>query len=364
MLLLAASPSAARGWVPQHPARDRARQVGWCHGGHTRGDRDSSGESRRSRRESLTVRHFEPPKSWGYATAEDMNENAELMLDHAEGYIPNEEYDGTCAPGMTGPEEYGGAMDNAPREDLPYNEETGELEFWIADHAFWQMPFHYRFPSATPWVLSPEERLRMSGQLVDEGSANDPISMKGVRRAAGAKATKLKKKVEVIRTRATDITAGDDAAGGTPAEGGKGSAAGEEDEEDDGGALLKDRDTLLLDAALGLDDASSDEDEDDDADDELFDDFGLTGQMSGADEGDDDGGAGDGASDEATEAAADDALDAADAAPEVVVDVEADDESNLGVDSFDDQSDGDDFVIPIDDPTMYDVDAGDYDDFD
>ena len=106
------------------------------------------------------ARHFEPPREWGYFDISEVMERKELFFDNP-NYVPDLNYTGTMHPGTVGEERFGYAMDNAPWDDLAVDYETGEIsdELWIDDHAFFQMPFYFRFPPSRPWEPSPADRL-------------------------------------------------------------------------------------------------------------------------------------------------------------------------------------------------------------
>ncbi|KAH8065334.1 deacylase [Aureococcus anophagefferens] len=85
-------------------------------------------------------------------------------------YEPNPEYEGTCVPGM--------GRENRPLADLT-------LETSIAPHAFFEAPFHARWPAHHPSLLSPAERLEAAGRFVDDDDEDLPENKK--RRGGGRK---------------------------------------------------------------------------------------------------------------------------------------------------------------------------------
>ena len=116
--------------------------------------------------------------------------------------------------------------------------------------------------------------------LVEEGDPRDPVQQ--MKRDARARARTKQKELaapERIETRADDIVSGVGVGAGgagdaARAGGADGAAGADGDDDDDAGAagpLLDDRDTMLLDAALGLDDDDDALDVDDaaDADDDV-----------------------------------------------------------------------------------------------
>ena len=160
---------------------------------------------------------FAPPGS-GYVqpSADRLSSNFSTF---PETYEPNTEYVGTCVPGT--------GLENRPFQDLT-------LEHSIAPHAFYEAPFHARWPGHHPYKLSPAERLEAAGRFVDEDDEQLPENQK---RKVGKKRTTVEK-IDV-----EDASA----AAAAPA------AAEEKD------PLFDDSSSQLLDAALGLDDDDDDD---------------------------------------------------------------------------------------------------------
>ena len=137
---------------------------GWLARPPRLGPRGAGGGPRARARRGRARAAFEPPKEWGYFDIADVMARKELVLDNPD-YVPDMSYNGTMHPGTVGEERFGGAMDNAPWDALPVDFETGELDesLWIDDHAFFELPFYFRFPPNRPWEPSPAERLTSVG---------------------------------------------------------------------------------------------------------------------------------------------------------------------------------------------------------
>ena len=146
----------------------------------------------------------------------DADETGRDFDDFPESYEPNPAYEGTCVPGM--------GRENRPLADLT-------LETSIAPHAFFEAPFHARWPAHHPSLLSPAERLEAAGRFVDDDDEDLPENKK--RRGGGRK---KKTAVETVDREAEQPT-----------------LAEEKD------PLFDDSSSKLLDAALGLDDDDDDE---------------------------------------------------------------------------------------------------------
>ena len=54
------------------------------------------------------------------------------------------------------------------------NELTLMQSLWIDDHAFFELPFYFRFPPNRPWEPSPAERLKLANMLVEAPRARAP----------------------------------------------------------------------------------------------------------------------------------------------------------------------------------------------
>ena len=138
----------------------------------------------------------------------DEDEKQNRFNGFPETYEPDPEYPGTCIPG-TG------------KENRPFDELS--LEHSIAPHAFFEAPFHTRWPANHPAALSPWERLEAAGRFVDEEDED-----------------RLEKKTRTQVSKKTTVEKIDDAVETAVVE-----------EKD---PLFDDSSSMLLDAALGLDD--------------------------------------------------------------------------------------------------------------
>ena len=117
-------------------------------------------------------------------------------------------------------------MPGTARENRPLNELTMEVN--IAPHAFFEAPFHARWPSNGPCTPSPFERLQAAGRFIADDDA-----LGAAEKAVSAGSVAVAPPVE----RATVVDAALDAAPAPDADPRFDSAA-----------------SALLDAALGLDD--------------------------------------------------------------------------------------------------------------
>lgn len=135
-----------------------------------------------------------------------------------ETYRPNPDYPGSCVPGL--------GDENQPLSQL-------DLEVKHEETAFFEVPFHLRWPTNHPYLRGPYDRLEIAGRFV-EGDEADASNFK---KAHELRAPKLEKVEKLdVHTAGVEETRSDSSS-------------------DVRDPLFDDTSSSLLDAALGLDDA-------------------------------------------------------------------------------------------------------------
>lgn len=179
------------------------------------GFRQQNAAAHMSRREVIVAVH--PPPGSGYVQA-DEDQTKNRFDPWPESYKPNPDYPGTCVPGL--------GRENQPLSEL-------DLEIHHEDIAFYEVPFHLRWPSNHPYLLGPYDRLAMAGRFVD-GDVIDAKNRKN--RARSAPKLESVEKLEVFaKTTDEDVAEEDD-----------------EEEAEARDPTFDDTSSSLLDAALGL----------------------------------------------------------------------------------------------------------------
>lgn len=178
----------------------------------TSGFQASSSSSRRACVFSVAVY---PPQYSGYVQP-DEDEKENRFDPWPETYKPNPDYPGTCVPGL--------GRENQPLAEL-------DLEIHHEDIAFYEVPFHLRWPSNHPYLLGPYDRLELAGRFVD-GDQIDATNRKNRKQRTPPKLESVEK-LEVFGKTDDD-------------------AVEREEDEEDRDPTFDDTSSSLLDAALGL----------------------------------------------------------------------------------------------------------------
>ena len=166
---------------------------------------------------------MEPPPESPYVSTDDDPDFREQFAAMPKGYVPNPIYKGTMSPGLE--------PENSPWQSLDWSDITEIMD----DDAFFEVPFHLRWPTNGPYLTGPYDRIEIAGRfLSDEEIA---------RRIKDPDAPK--KKESKLQTLQDDDDDDDDEE--------------EEDLEKDRDPVFDDKSSSLLDAALGLDDDDDDE---------------------------------------------------------------------------------------------------------
>jgi len=116
----------------------------------------------RGRRREVAVNQL-PPEDSPYITSKSPPEYH--MNPWPETYIPQADYPGTMKPGAT--------PENSPVADLDWHDVTETFD----DFAFFEIPFHVRYPANNPHLDGPYDRLDFAGRFLSDEEINRRVKL-------------------------------------------------------------------------------------------------------------------------------------------------------------------------------------------